>query len=244
MHHMELGQWQVVNSGTNSAEMNMALDVQLLEGLASGISQQAILHLYEWNHPSATYGYFIKPQSLLCLQAAADINLHLARRPTGGGIIFHLTDFAFSILVPEGHCGYSINTMDNYAFVNNIVIGVISQFKAKLKPVLLQKDPSAMDASCTQFCMAKPTKYDVVIDNKKVAGGAQRRTKHGFLHQGTISLMQPDNSFLNKVLLPGNQVLQAMQDHSYALLEVHQSSEEIAEARRILRELFIKNLRN
>ena len=35
-------------------------------------------------------------------------------------------------------------------------------------------------------CFAKISKYDVIINNKKVAGGAQRITKEGLLHQGSI----------------------------------------------------------
>jgi lipoate-protein ligase A len=49
--------------------------------------------------------------------------------------------------------------------------------------------------------MAKPTKYDVMWEGKKVGGGAQRRTKYGFLHQGTISLGRPDEEFLSGILL-------------------------------------------
>jgi len=239
---MDLGRWKIIDTGKNSAEKNMALDIQLLEGLTTADNQDALLHLYDWNQPSATYGYFIKPESLLCMQTAADNNLQLARRPTGGGIIFHLTDFAFSMLVPAGHGGYSINTLDNYAFVNKIVIDVISQFKNTLKPTLLQNEPISRDIACTHFCMAKPTKYDVILNEKKVAGGAQRRTKHGFLHQGTISLTLPDQILLSKVLLPNSQVLQAMQEHTYPLLETFQSKDDITEARRILRNLFIKRL--
>jgi lipoate-protein ligase A len=35
-------------------------------------------------------------------------------------------------------------------------------------------------------CFQKPVRGDVVTDGRKLAGGAQRRTKSGMLHQGSI----------------------------------------------------------
>ena len=64
--------------------------------------------------------------------------------------------------------------------------------------------------------MADPTVYDVMVDGKKVVGGAQRRTKHGFLHQGSISLGVPDLHFLRSVL-KNAAVADLMRENSYPL---------------------------
>ena len=39
--------------------------------------------------------------------------------------------------------------------------------------------------------MAKPTPFDLVIEGKKVGGAAQRRTRKGLLHQGSLSVCPP-----------------------------------------------------
>jgi lipoate-protein ligase A len=49
--------------------------------------------------------------------------------------------------------------------------------------------------------MARPTKYDVMLQGRKIAGAAQRKTKAGFLHQGTIALLCPDPELLGAVEL-------------------------------------------
>jgi len=229
--------WSIVDTGIASAETNMALDVQLLEDLASGLQKQPILHFYDWQLPSATYGYFTDPYQLLDAAGVNQLDLQLARRPTGGGIIFHLADFAFSILVPANHRDYSVNILDNYAFVNRLVIEVIKGFTDQHASLsLLPIEPAAIDRHAGHFCMASPTKYDVILDGYKVGGGAQRRTKHGFLHQGSISLALPDLKLLQQVLLPGTRVIEAMQQHTCALL--HQPTQPaIKAARARLREL-------
>ena len=90
--------------------------------------------------------------------------------------------------------------------------------------------------------MAKPTKYDVLWEGKKVAGAAQRKTKAGFLHQGSISLVMPPQDYLNYILAPGTSVQQAMQIHTYPLLGLSASSMEINLAKQKLAALLATQL--
>lgn len=237
---MSTWDWQVIDTGSASAEQNMALDCSLLNGLASG-QKQPVLHLYDWDKPSATYGHFTDPAKLLRKEALTNERLQLARRPTGGGIIFHLTDVAFSVLVPSGHPGYSANVMENYAFVNRFVIEAVKLFiNGREEPVLMPNEPALADTEIRSFCMAKPTKYDVMLGGRKVGGGAQRRTKHGFLHQGSISLALPDEAFLDHILLPESSVLDAMHTYTCVLLDSPFSPKQLAEAQRAMRKLLIR----
>lgn len=207
---------QVIDTKKADAVSNMAIDAQLLENLSD---DDLILHLYDWETPSATYGYFIDPYAYLHPTAMQQPPLQLARRPTGGGIIFHLCDFAFSFLLPATHPAFTINTLENYAFVNHVVADAVQSFsKNHLSIELLQNEIEPLDSSCNNFCMAKPTKYDIMIAGQKVGGGAQRRKRQGILHQGTISLGKLSTESLEALLLPGNQIIAAMQQHSCALL--------------------------
>lgn len=232
--------WLIIDTGIASAEKNMQLDAELLESL-SCTSEKAILHLYDWQQPSATYGYFTNPLNFLSEKGIAETGLQLARRSTGGGIVFHFSDFAFSMLVPARHPAYSLNTLNNYAFVNKIIIDVIKYFTGA-KPFLLPSEPASNNKHTANFCMAKPTKYDVIIDGRKVGGGAQRRTKNGFLHQGTISLAMPSHSFLKQVLLPNTGVFEAMRANTGVLLEGELNLQQISAARQGVREIFIRLL--
>jgi lipoate---protein ligase len=66
--------------------------------------------------------------------------------------------------------------------------------------------------------MAKPTKYDVMIGGKKVAGAAQRNQKQGLLHQGSIAIALPTKDFLEEVLLPDTRVAEGMRLRTFSLL--------------------------
>jgi lipoate---protein ligase len=225
--------WNVIFDGCDSAQNHMDKDKQLLDNISS--LDQPILRFYEWKGPSATYGHFINPKDHLDFSGVEKWGLSLGRRPTGGGIIFHLTDLAFSLLIPASHGSYSTNTLQNYAFVNTRITKALSNFNQGHAAHLLPTDAVPADASCLHFCMAKPTIYDIMISGKKVGGAAQRRTKDGFLHQGSISLVLPPESFLKDVLKADTKVLEEIKTHTFALSETG----ELENCRGELRELLI-----
>lgn len=203
--------WEISNTGVSSAEDNMAYDARLLETVSERTTP--LLHLYGWRRPSITYGYFCNPAQFLHLDAVRELGIEMARRPTGGGITLHFGDLAFSALVPSVHEGYSTCTLANYAYVNSAVSQAIQECFNVGKPELLRE----VESQQGNFCMAQPTKYDVVLEGKKVGGAAQRRTKHGFLHQGTICLVRPDENVLRAILLDYDDIALKMLQHSLPL---------------------------
>jgi len=228
--------WEMLDSGRLPAEQIMRKDASLLEHLHP--ESKPLLHFYEWEAPSLTYGCFIKPEKHLDMQTLKMLNWQAAQRPTGGGLIFHLTDFAFSALVPASHPNFSLNTLENYALINRLVAKVIFPFLAKdLTPELLNLTEKA-DYPLTPFCMAKSTQYDLVVHCKKVAGAAQRRTKKGFLHQGTISLLIPPFELIEKVLVDKKRIISAMKENSFALFPFEQSPSSLEEAKNLIKSHF------
>jgi len=233
--------WNILDTGVNSAEENMRIDTDLLENLSD--HSQPTLHLYDWKNDCATYGYFVDPFDFLSKEGVERRKLELARRPTGGGIIFHMWDFAFSVAVPSHSKYFSQNTLDNYAFVNNAVLLAAQEFlQTQEKPEIIPDDFAPLDVSCKRFCMAQPTKYDVVLHGKKIAGAAQRKTKQGFLHQGTISLMMPPKEYLEEVLLQGTEVLDAMFANTFALMGPSAKISDLDFSRKKIKHLLTKYL--
>lgn len=207
---------EIIESGQLLPEEIMAKDAEILAQLDP--EGPSILHFYDWSVPSLTYGYFTDPFKYLDLEALERHGIHKARRPTGGGIIFHLTDLAFSIFIPYSHSAFSLNTLDNYALINRKVIEAINEFAPNpIQPQLLSQEDVCSKNPYHGFCMAKPTEYDVMMDGKKVGGAAQRRTKKGFLHQGSLSLFPPPLNILRDVLKNNDRVVESMHQHSHYL---------------------------
>lgn len=224
--------WKLIEREAASAASNMEFDSGLLKALEP--SGSPILHLYDWIKPSLTYGFFAHPEKLLNLEAVERHGFDLARRPTGGGVVFHVWDLAFSVLIPAESHLYSQNTLDNYELINQVVFRVVENFVGKSALMTLTPHDAMMkNPQQAFFCMARPTKYDLVIGKKKIAGAAQRKMKQGFLHQGTIALQFPDLNLLDEIL-PSEDVREAMRQTTFPLLGENDSLEE---GRKQLREL-------
>ncbi len=230
---------KVLDTGPATADENMRQDAMLLRDLADG--SLPILHLYDWLGNSLTYGYFVDPLAHLIAAGLEKWEIHCARRPTGGGIIFHTNDLAFSLLLPASHPSFSHSTLANYAYINGIVLRVIERFKAAHpNPMLLVTPTLPCDSAVQHFCMAHPTHYDVMLDGRKVGGAAQRRTRHGLLHQGSICLGLVDEECLAEVLLPGTHVAAGMRAVSYPLMGPYPTNEALREGRQQLRQLLVE----
>ncbi|MBI5273718.1 MAG: lipoate--protein ligase family protein [Chlamydiales bacterium] len=221
--------WNIIDSGVQSAKVNMEMDEELLQHIKEG--DDPILHFYDWAQPSITYGYFINKDKLLHHHGLQKWSLDMARRPTGGGIVFHLWDLAFSVIVPASHEGFFENTMENYRYINQKVLAAAMKYLHLFSPMeLLQQESLPMSKDCAHFCMAKPTQYDVMMKGKKIAGAAQRRKRHGYLHQGTIALAKPIEHILQDTLIDPK-VIEAMGVNTFYFLQEGWSAQDLTSAR-------------
>ena len=249
---------QVLETRNKSAQDIMSLDAKLLDQLKA--QDKPILHFYDWQGPSLTYGYFITLDKYLDLKKLKDKGIEAARRPTGGGIIFHLWDLAFSFLMPAGHKDFFENPLENYRFVHQIVLKALKSLEINIQKILYSLKEKCQEKlvlvpakaelkliekaqSPLAFCMARPSKYDLVFYNKKAAGAAQRKKKSGYLHQGSIALVMPDEKLLFE-LLKDPKLAQAIIEESFFFSDDMQNLEKMrAELRKLLLYQFEKTLR-
>ena len=157
------------DADARSAPMNMAVDEALLE-----FARAPSLRFYGWRTPSLSFGYFGSFASVAEHQPHREI----VRRWTGGGTVFHGSDLTYSLILPAGNAPASRAV---YAAVHDAIrralVGCVNVSLAA------SAAPKISDA-----CFANPVEADVMADGRKIAGAAQRRTRAGLLHQGSIQL--------------------------------------------------------
>lgn len=149
----------------------MALDEALLES-----ARVPVLRVYCWDGPAVSFGY---SQSITEVEAAWP-GLPVVRRWTGGGMVEHGRDWTFALIVPTGEPIASIRPAESYRRIHAAVaeaLGGVAFLKG-------ERDP---DAAPGGACFQRPVLDDVMeLGGKKICGGAQRRTRVGFLHQGSV----------------------------------------------------------
>jgi lipoate-protein ligase A len=164
--------WRLLTDGAASPARNMAVDEALLREV-----RQPVLRVYEWSVPAVSLGYF-QPA------AVAPEGRPFVRRYTGGGLVDHARDITYTIVLPRAHLWMEFPAPESYAHIHR---GVQAVLEACGVAVELTPEAAALES---EACFQKPVRFDLVACGQKLGGAAQRRTREGMLHQG--SLLLPD----------------------------------------------------
>jgi len=141
------------------------------------------------------------------------LSVDLCRRPTGGGVVDHREDWTYTLVVPRGHALYDARATESYRLVH---AALVESLRAQNQPVVLKQtcdsdcrsllagddpdeNPAPPESPASRLlrkaapagptvCFTRPELYDVLNSDTgaKVAGAAQKRTKHGLLFQGSL----------------------------------------------------------
>jgi lipoyl(octanoyl) transferase len=159
----------LVDPTPHAAAINMAFDEVLL--LASS---EPVLRLYQWQRPAVSLGYFIRHSTV-----PAD-GREIVRRMTGGGVVEHGEDLTYSLIIPASHPLAEAPPRHSYRVIHKAIAAWLSRLgiSATLAP--------APHVGPAQVCFQSAAESDILLAGKKIAGAAQRRTRAGLLHQGSI----------------------------------------------------------
>jgi len=161
---------------------NMAIDQGMLSAVAAG--GPPLLRIYRWAKPTVSLGYFQKYADFEvapCFQAEQHV-----RRATGGGAIVHHHDWTYSLAVPERILGSTIGASSRmYDVVHEAVSSWLRQlgWDASLWP-----SERAGPAGNPFLCFMRRSPGDIVVQDNKVLGSAQRRMQGGVLQHGSLLL--------------------------------------------------------
>ncbi len=170
--------WYVWTDIERDPAQNMAIDESLFLKIP-GFSGTPLLRTYGWDSPSISIG-----RSQIYPDEYAKSH-SIVRRISGGGIVFHGSDFTYSIFIPNGHKIFEMGRMDCYRILHHPVVSFYK--KMGIDATLAKSSGMPADKSRMQ-CFVAPAQYDVVSKNGKLAGAAQRRGRAGILHQGSLKL--------------------------------------------------------
>jgi lipoate-protein ligase A len=159
--------WHVAPAARGAGQM--ALDEVMLR-----LAEEPTMRLYRWQQPEVTIGY---PQHWEDAQAFAG-DRPITRRCTGGGFVEHGADLTIALAVPATHPFARLAPAEAYRRIHEAIRAGLDDAEVRL----------ATEAECTcgPACFASPALHDVMRGGHKILGGAQRRSREGFLYQGSL----------------------------------------------------------
>lgn len=185
----------------HSAAMNMAIDEALLN-----LATTPSIRFYHWPSPALSFGYFVKFTAVAGWQRERE----LVRRWTGGGIVFHGNDLTYAMVIPANDPLFGKSASWIYEQVHRALVNALAETGRR----------AAMAGSCganalpansfpksfpltrpnrtAADCFSQPVNTDVIVEGRKIAGAAQRRTRLGFLQQGSIQGLEIDDGLADR----------------------------------------------
>ncbi len=160
--------------GHLDAHANMARDEALL---AEGVPT---VRLYGWRPAAVSLGRS-QTEADVDLDAARAWGLGVVRRATGGGAILHNeSEVTYAVVLPLDHPGLPRDITGSFAFVSE---GIVRALRHLGLPAEIESVP---DNTRETLCYVRRQGTNVVVNGRKVSGGAQRRDGRALLQHGTV----------------------------------------------------------
>lgn len=176
-------------SPASSAKENMAIDEALLKCFDT--HALPILRFYTWQPDSMTVGISQDIKSYSELNREKE---RMAKRVTGGGVLFHGHDVSYSLIIP-GDSLQGLSIKESYEYICRFLLAFYRDLGLE---VCYAKDDATIQLSKSEYCQVGFEAYDILVNGQKIGGNAQRRAKKVIFQHGSIPVKRVKNESLAK----------------------------------------------
>jgi lipoate-protein ligase A len=164
---------------------NMGIDEYLISYYKK--TKIPVLRIYGWSNSAITLGRYQRAECL-DTEACREDHVDVVRRITGGGAILHRNEVTYSLTCSEGDVGGGhLSVKQSFERLNSFIITLYREFG--LEAMYAKEEPAeGKPDAYSPFCFSGREDYDILINEKKIGGNAQRRIKDVIFQHGSIPL--------------------------------------------------------
>ncbi len=175
--------WHFINSGFNSGSFNMDFDIYLAKNY---LPYNVYFRLYRWKPYSISLGANQSFEEIKLNKAAED-NIDVVKRPTGGRAILHAEELTYSVIMPVD-INFSPKTI--YYEINKAIYKSLKIYDNRLTEIELEKKQADFSSlyknQANSICFAVSAKNEINYNGQKLVGSAQRKMGNVVLQHGSI----------------------------------------------------------
>ena len=168
-------QCRFINTGFMDAYANMAIDEAILH-----YCQIPTLRIYGWKPSSISVGYNQDIIKEININNCKNLNVGIVRRITGGKAIYHDKEITYSFILHEDTNLLPSEINESYKAIANALVLALKKFNLNVE---IKKSPEKI---ATSICFNSSNWYELLVNNKKISGSAQRRMQGKILQHGSI----------------------------------------------------------
>jgi lipoate-protein ligase A len=179
--------WKLILDGAMNGSRNMAIDAALLDEVEQSPTPRTIVRFYGWQIPTISLGRNQKTDKAVDMDFCRANGIDVVHRPTGGRAVLHDDEITYAVISNDSD-SFGDSIYGNYKRVSEALclgynrLGV----PAVLAPETRKVTSRADDADPP--CFLSPSRYELMVDGRKIVGSAQRRIRRSFLQHGSMPI--------------------------------------------------------
>ena len=199
-------QWDLILDGAIDGQTNMAVDGALLNEAEKDPAPRTCLRLYSWTRPTISLGRNQNLDRALDVNYCRENGIDTVHRPTGGRAVLHDDELTYAVISNDLET-FGDSIYGNYKLVSE-ALGLA--FNRLGIPAILAPDtrkPRAAEYVADPPCFASPSRYELMVDGRKIVGSAQRRLRRSFLQHGSMPITVNREVLARATRMPDSSVL-------------------------------------
>ena len=178
----------------------MALDETLLNLVSEPQAHhQTYLRFYQWTHPTLSLGFSQEAEAVVDLDFCRLNGIDIVRRPTGGKAVLHHHELTYSVISNDPSFFPIADISKTYCRIADALQRGLRTLGIETT-LAKSRGRSTRTGPLATACFALSNHFELLWQNRKLVGSAQRRTKTAFLQHGSI-LIEFDAELLSRALL-------------------------------------------
>lgn len=168
----------------------MAVDEAILDAVAGKRSPETV-RFFDFEPMAVTVGRLQHVDGSL-LEACRANGIDIVRRLTGGRMVVHAQDFTFSLIVHSSNPTFGGTVYRTYRSVSAPFLSALRSIGI---PVEWRKPPPPGEQGRegrSGLCFDATSRYEIVVQGRKILGISQYRRADTVLVQGTLLLKKPE----------------------------------------------------
>jgi lipoate-protein ligase A len=182
-----MASWSLILDDALDGAENMAIDANLLSEVENSPDPKTFVRFYRWRRPTVSLGRNQKISGAVDQEFCAERGIEVVHRPTGGRAVLHDDELTYAVASNDSACfGETI-----YANYKSVSEALCDGFNRLGVPAVLAPETRKAAADHSEMdlpCFISPSRYELMVDGRKIVGSAQRRLRRGFLQHGSMPI--------------------------------------------------------
>ena len=199
--------WELIIDGAIDGATNMAIDAALLDEVVGSSATRTIVRFYGWKHPTISLGRNQKVENAVDVPYCRANGIGVVHRPTGGRAVLHDDELTYAVISNDSLC-FGETIYGNYKRVSEALCLGYNRLGVRAVLAPDTRKPGISGNGSDPPCFLSTSRYELMVDGRKIAGSAQRRVRGSFLQHGSMPITCDREVLARATGLPDSESLQ------------------------------------